>query len=306
MGLHLGHDPNTLYAKYTGPTVETFEGVTIDELQKAETLFEVNIIVYKLSGTSAQLVRRSLCMHANTIYLNLHETHFSLIHDIKAYSHSYKCSKCEHSLWKYPACLERHELTCEAGVRHVTKVGCTTRHHPCSTFGRWRNHRRRDAEILPLSSNIRLRMRLSMERIYLPTATASSGSPVTFRWVWVRLPTCQGTSLRAVMSQPATRTNWWALWCAVSVPLATQHLICWYHRTIMYWTSWRCERRLGNEAERKALKEDESKQEDHDGGGRDGGGQDKSLQNVDWTTARLVTSVTGHRLQLGKVWSERH
>ena len=119
MGLHLGHDPNTLYAKYTDQPVETFEGVTIDELQKVETLFEVNIIVYKLSDASAQLVRRSLCKHANTMYVNLHETHFSLIHDIKAFSHSYKCSKREHSLWKYPAWLERHELTCEAGVRHV-------------------------------------------------------------------------------------------------------------------------------------------------------------------------------------------
>ena len=135
MGLHLGHDPNTLYAKYTDQPVETFEGVTIDELQKVETLFEVNIIVYKLSDNSAQLVRRSLCKQANTMYLNLHETHFSLIHDIKAYSHSYKCSKCEHSLWKYPAWLERHELTCEAGVRHVYKMGCTTRHHPC--FNVW-------------------------------------------------------------------------------------------------------------------------------------------------------------------------
>ena len=38
MGLHLGHDPNTLYAKYTDQPIETFEGVTIDELQKAETL----------------------------------------------------------------------------------------------------------------------------------------------------------------------------------------------------------------------------------------------------------------------------
>ena len=98
LGLHLGHDPKALYAKYTDQPVETFEGVTIDELQKVETLFEVNIIVYKLSDTSAQLVRRSVGKHTNTIYLNLHETHFSLIHDIKAYSHSYKCSKCEHSL----------------------------------------------------------------------------------------------------------------------------------------------------------------------------------------------------------------
>ena len=60
LGLHLDHDPKVLYAKYTDQPFETFEGVTIDELQKVETLFEVNIIVYKLSDTSAQLVRRSV------------------------------------------------------------------------------------------------------------------------------------------------------------------------------------------------------------------------------------------------------
>ena len=91
LGLHLCHDPNTLYAKYTDQPVETFEGVTMDELHKVETLFE--------------------------------ETHLSLIRDIKAYIHSYRCSKCQHSLWKYPAWLERHELTCEAGVSHVYSVG---------------------------------------------------------------------------------------------------------------------------------------------------------------------------------------
>ena len=41
LGLHLGHDPKALYAKYTDQPVETFEGVTIDELQKVETLFVV-------------------------------------------------------------------------------------------------------------------------------------------------------------------------------------------------------------------------------------------------------------------------
>ena len=86
MGLHLGHDPNTLYAKYTDQTVETFEGVTIDEFQNGEPLFEENIRVYQLRYTSAQLVRRSLGKHANTMYVTLHETHFSLIHDITGYS----------------------------------------------------------------------------------------------------------------------------------------------------------------------------------------------------------------------------
>ena len=92
LGLHLGHDPKTLYAKYTDQPVETCEGVIIDELHKMETLFEVNIIVYKLSETSAQLVRRSRGKYANNMYINLHETHFSLIRDIKAYSHSYRCN----------------------------------------------------------------------------------------------------------------------------------------------------------------------------------------------------------------------
>ena len=68
------------------------------------------------------------------MYVNLHETHFSLIRDIKAYSHSYRCKKCEHSLWKYPAWLERHELTCEAGVRHVYSGGVY--HNTPSVFQR--------------------------------------------------------------------------------------------------------------------------------------------------------------------------
>ena len=31
LGLHLGHDPKTLYAKYTDQPVETFEGVTVGD-----------------------------------------------------------------------------------------------------------------------------------------------------------------------------------------------------------------------------------------------------------------------------------
>ena len=56
-----------------------------------------------------------------------------------------------------------------------------------------------------------------------------------------------------------------------------------------------------DEAERKALKEDESKQEDHDEEVEMEAVKTNPYTNVDWTTARLVTSVTGHRLQLGKV-----
>ena len=53
---------------------------------------------------------------------------------MKSYSHSYMCSKCENSLWKYPSLLKRHELTCEAGVRHVYNGGVY--HPPPSVFER--------------------------------------------------------------------------------------------------------------------------------------------------------------------------
>ena len=72
LGLHLGHDPKALYAKYTNQPVQMFEGVTIDELHNVETLFEVNIIVYILCDTSAQIVRRSVGKHANTICTSIY------------------------------------------------------------------------------------------------------------------------------------------------------------------------------------------------------------------------------------------
>ena len=123
LGLHLGKYAKMLYAKYTEQPVDISEGVTFDELHKVESLFEVNFIVYKLSDTSAQLVRWYLSKYASTMFANLHDTHFSVIQDIKSYSHSYMCSKCEDSLWKYPAWFERHEMTCKTGVRRIYNGG---------------------------------------------------------------------------------------------------------------------------------------------------------------------------------------
>ena len=112
-----------LYEEYTDQPVRKFEGVVIDELHKVESVFEVNIVFYNLRDESAQLVRRSLGKHDNTMYVNLYESHFSYIQDMKSYSHSYMCSKCEYSMRKYQSRLEKHELTCEAGVRHVYNGG---------------------------------------------------------------------------------------------------------------------------------------------------------------------------------------
>ena len=125
---HLEATVVTLYAKYTDTLVHDFAGVTIDDLSKIEATFGVNVVVYKLDeitdGTTVgELVRRSLCQFTDTMTLNLYETHFSYIRDINMYCHSYRCSRCDESLWKYPSLLKRHELTCEGGIRRVYKGG---------------------------------------------------------------------------------------------------------------------------------------------------------------------------------------
>ena len=128
LALHLGREAAALYAEYTDTPVRHFAGVTLDELDKVETTFKTNVFVYKLveiadGKTTAELVRRSPAQYQETMYLNLYEAHFSYIKDIRMYSHSYKCSKCEQALWKCPYDLHRHELTCEAGVNQIYKGG---------------------------------------------------------------------------------------------------------------------------------------------------------------------------------------
>ena len=128
LALHLGREAAALYAEYTDTSVHDFAGVTLDDLHKVESKFKTNVVVYKLveidnGKTMAELVRRSPAQYQETMYLHLYEAHFSYIKDIRMYSHSYKCSKCEQALWKCPYDLHRHELTCEAGVNQIYKGG---------------------------------------------------------------------------------------------------------------------------------------------------------------------------------------
>ena len=91
LGLHLDRDTKTLCKQYSNQPIGAFECVTIDEIHKVETVFEVNIIVYKLGKLSAQLVRRSLRKYVNTLYVNLYETHartFAILKHIAIATHA--------------------------------------------------------------------------------------------------------------------------------------------------------------------------------------------------------------------------
>ena len=139
LGLHLGREAAALYAEYTDTSVHDFAGVTLDDLHKVESKFETNVVVYQLveidnGKTMAELVRRSPAQYQETMYANLHESHYSYIQDIGKYCHSYRCRKCGDSLWKCPYDLHRHELTCEVGVNRKYKGGVY--HPPPSVFER--------------------------------------------------------------------------------------------------------------------------------------------------------------------------
>ena len=129
----------TLYAKYSHEDIRNFAGVTLDDLSEIEATFDVNVCVYKLvptgnEKTKAEIVRRSLCSYAQTMYLNVYETHFSYIKDINTYCHSWRCRNCETSLWNNPKDLLRHERTCTEGIKRVYKGGVY--HPPSSVFER--------------------------------------------------------------------------------------------------------------------------------------------------------------------------
>ena len=88
LALHLGREVAALYAEYTNTPVHAFVGVTLDDLHKVESKLETNVVVYQLveianGKTMAELVRRSTGHYTETMYVNLHETHYSYIRDIK-------------------------------------------------------------------------------------------------------------------------------------------------------------------------------------------------------------------------------
>ncbi|KAI8484950.1 hypothetical protein Bbelb_373570 [Branchiostoma belcheri] len=115
------------FLKETGETKDEFQGVTLGMLDRLEKLFQLNIYVYCLQSNNeetdeendyfAELVRRPLSRHKDTMYLNLYQTHFSYIKDFKQYAKSYSCPKCGKK-WKETYKLNRHELNCDGAISY--------------------------------------------------------------------------------------------------------------------------------------------------------------------------------------------
>jgi len=101
-----------------------FPGVTLRELVDVEDIFEINVVVYALElddqSPEATVVQLSHKKYKRTMYVNLHESHFSYIFDVSKYCLRYECPRCS-EFWTSHN-FHRHVRTCDAQVKH-TYVG---------------------------------------------------------------------------------------------------------------------------------------------------------------------------------------
>jgi len=101
-----------------------FPGVTLRELVDVEDIFEINVMVYALElddqSPKATVVQLSRKKYERTVYVNLHESHFSYIFEFSKYCQRYECPRCS-EFWTSEY-FHLHVRTCDAQVKH-TYVG---------------------------------------------------------------------------------------------------------------------------------------------------------------------------------------
>jgi len=98
-----------------------FPGVTLRELVDVEDVFEINVVVYALEvddqSPKATVVQLSRKKYERTMYVNLHESHFSYIFDVSKYCQRYEFQGCS-EFWTSKH-FHYHLRTCDAQVKHI-------------------------------------------------------------------------------------------------------------------------------------------------------------------------------------------
>ena len=107
---------------------QDFKGINLFDFPELEDYFQINFTVYELDGTTAKLVQRSRELYSETMRLNVHENHLSLITDFEKYCHVFQCTKCN-ALFNRNNNLIQHIKSCSGKVRE-TFPGCVYRNPP--------------------------------------------------------------------------------------------------------------------------------------------------------------------------------
>ena len=80
--------------------ISDFRGILLSDIPFIETLLKVSIAVYKLQkcdnlGFVANLVSRPMTCYPHKVNLHLEGNHFCFIQNLKLYTKSYRCSRCD-------------------------------------------------------------------------------------------------------------------------------------------------------------------------------------------------------------------
>ncbi|KAL5262624.1 hypothetical protein ACHWQZ_G008128 [Mnemiopsis leidyi] len=95
-----------------------FSGVSLNELEEASRIFDIGICVFSQNENGAtENVFRTL-KEDNVMHIHLHKEHFSYIKNLKLFSHSFRCGKCN-KLFPTLFRQRRHSATCEAATRDI-------------------------------------------------------------------------------------------------------------------------------------------------------------------------------------------
>ena len=126
LALHRGHEirciegpAKILYREWTEEPVEDFQGLCMEEFPEFENRFDVNLEVYNLTEDGfAWSVYKSRGQHHTTMYVNVHENHFSFIRDFAMYAQKYQCKTCQRH-FKQAGDLHRHQKSCTNKTKFV-------------------------------------------------------------------------------------------------------------------------------------------------------------------------------------------
>lgn len=110
-------------------SIAEYPGFPLDDLQKLEDFFMVNVVVYEMYETGAllpnnkpktevRLLYQSRNIYDGTLNVNYHNGHLSYIKNLQGFTKTYLCEKCG-TIFNMPYKYKRHVNSCTENVKEV-------------------------------------------------------------------------------------------------------------------------------------------------------------------------------------------
>ena len=95
-----------------------FSGISLVELEDASRIFDIGISVFSQNENGATETVFRTIKEDNVMHIHLYKEHFSYIKDLKLFSRSFRCGKCN-KLFPTLYRQRRHTATCDAATRDI-------------------------------------------------------------------------------------------------------------------------------------------------------------------------------------------